>query len=141
MQPTYAPELKIVGAAIGGIIPNISLALGILHCKRKSWHRLTQTELYNKGERAYAIPPGILGISHDYKNLSKWLDENLEPKWEKEFRQGEHQCFTSNMMWENKDMDKYFKRGWKSVFDPLPNSVIQSACESTVSEPSSANLT
>jgi hypothetical protein len=28
MQPEYAPELQIVGAAMGGLIPNMSLALG-----------------------------------------------------------------------------------------------------------------
>jgi hypothetical protein len=29
MQPTYAPELKIAGMALGGLIPNITALLGM----------------------------------------------------------------------------------------------------------------
>jgi hypothetical protein len=68
-----------------------------------------------------------MGIAHDYKNLSKWIDDNLEPSMEAEFKKTLRQCFNSNDMYSNKDMGKYFKRGWNSVFDPIPGSIIKTA--------------
>jgi hypothetical protein len=84
-------------------------------------------ELYNKGNRSNFIPPGLLGMSHDYKNLSMWLDENLVPSTAAEFRKAESQCFDSNAMFSGRDIGKYFKGGWDSVFSPIPNSVVQAA--------------
>jgi hypothetical protein len=66
-----------------------------------------------------------MGIARDYRNLSKWLDENLEPATEAEFRKTARQCFNSNAMYSNQDMGKYFKRGWKSVFEPFPGDIIK----------------
>jgi len=108
LQPSYAPELKIAGAALGGLVPNMTLGLA----------------LYNKKERAKLSPPAILGLSHDYANLSKWLDDNLVPSLASEFRMAEKQCFDSNeKMFGHQDLGKYFKRGYNSLFDVVPNSV------------------
>jgi hypothetical protein len=88
---------------------------------------IIREELYNKNNRSYAIPPALLGIGHDYPNLTNWVNENLEPSLANEFKKTDHQCWDSNEMFTNQDIGKYFKRGWQSVFDPLPNSVVQSA--------------
>jgi hypothetical protein len=77
-------------------------------------------------------PPTILGLAHDYANLSIWLDENLIPEKAAEFRKAESQCFSSNEnVFENRDMGIFFKRGFKSlVQDPIPASVMREAGES-----------
>ena len=83
--------------------------------------------MYNKQERASYIPPGIIGISHDYPELAKWLDDNLIPSMAAEFRKAESQCFDGNDMYKYQDLGKYFKRGYNSLFDPIPNRIIQRA--------------
>lgn len=71
-------------------------------------------------------PSTIIGLSHDYPNLAKWLKENLNPLTEKEFRKAESQCLQSNIdLYAGKNMDKYFKRGYASILEPIPLSVIQ----------------
>jgi hypothetical protein len=72
-------------------------------------------------------PPTILGLSHDYANLSRWLDENLIPETAADFRRPEHSCFKSYYDYDNRDMGVYLKRGFKSIRDPVPNSVINNA--------------
>jgi hypothetical protein len=73
------------------------------------------------------MPPVLLGLSHDYSNLSKWLDENLVPEHAAEFRKAEKQCFSSNYEYEKRNMNMYFKRGVSSLLDPVPLSVFNSA--------------
>jgi hypothetical protein len=35
MQPTYAPELKIAGMALGGLIPNLTALLGSFNPRQR----------------------------------------------------------------------------------------------------------
>jgi hypothetical protein len=72
-------------------------------------------------------PPTILGLSHDYANLSKWLDDNLKPETAQEFRKPERTCFKNYYEFDNKDAGVYFKNGFKSIRDEVPNSVINNA--------------
>ena len=65
------------------------------------------------------LASALLGISHDFKNVSEWLSENLVPSLESEFRRAESQCLNSNTFYQQQDFGKYFKRGIKSLFDPL----------------------
>ncbi|KAF2663164.1 LIP-domain-containing protein [Microthyrium microscopicum] len=110
IQPDYAPELKIDGIAIGGLVPNMTAGLA----------------LYNKNDRSSFIPATLIGLSKDYKNLSMWLDENLIPEKAAELRKVESQCFDSNYnMFHSQDIGKYLKRGWDSIFDPVPRSVFE----------------
>jgi hypothetical protein len=93
-----------------------------------------EPELYNKGERAKLSPPAILGLSHDYPNMSTWVAENLKPELADEFRKTDSQCFDSNeRMFAYQDLGKYFKRGYQSLFDPVPKSVMFAACTNLVS--------
>lgn len=109
MHPTYAPELEIVGAAFGGLVPNISA--------------LFDQESYERGERAFLSPPVMLGLSHDYKNMSDWLADNLVPEKEAEYRQGDKRCVDGNKNFTNTDMGLYMKRGYESIHETIPQSV------------------
>jgi hypothetical protein len=60
--------------------------------------------------------------------MSNWLNENLVPELASEFRKAESQCFDSNeQLFAYQDLGKYFKRGYSSLFDPIPKSVVASA--------------
>jgi hypothetical protein len=72
-------------------------------------------------------PPTILGLSHEYANLSRWLDENLKPEMTSVFRSPEHSCFASYYELDNKDSGIYLKNGFQSIQDPVPASVIKYA--------------
>ena len=81
-------------------------------------------------------PPTILGLSHDYANLSRWLDGNLIPEKAAEFRKAESQCFSSNeQLFENRDLGVFLKNGMKSLIeDPIPSSVMREAGKLQVHE-------
>ena len=73
------------------------------------------------------IPITFLGLSHDYANLSKWLDNNLVPEHAAEFRLAEKQCFNSNYIFGDHPIERYLKGGQKSLLEPVPLSVLNSA--------------
>jgi hypothetical protein len=128
LQPTYAPDVKIAGAGLGGLVPNVTATIGMhsldvfTHC---AVNNTIAIEFFDQKERASFIPPSLLGMSHDYDNLKSWLKENLVPELEPEFRKTESQCFSSNTMYSNQSMGKYFKRGLKSLYDPVPRGVME----------------
>lgn len=110
MHPTYAPELEIAGAAFGGLVPNISA--------------LFEETTYEKGERAFLSPPTMLGLSHDYNNLSNWLTENLIPQKAAVYRMGDKRCVDGNKNYTNTDMGQYYKKGYAdSINNPIVKSV------------------
>jgi hypothetical protein len=112
MQPQYAPELKIAGAALGGLTPNIS-ALVALNSQ------LDQTQL--------AIP-SINGLANGYPNLTQWLNENLKESKKEKFWMASKQCLLSNSIYYGEDIGNYFKRGLDSyMYDAVPNSVLDQA--------------
>lgn len=113
MHPTYSPELKIAGAAIGGLIPNLSALL--------------ELDRYSKGERARFGPPVILGLSHDFANLSLWMNNSLVKSNEEEYRKAEHHCFDSNSLYSYQDLGKYYTKGYGALQESIPRSVIASA--------------
>lgn len=114
MHPTYAPELEIAGAAFGGLVPNIS--------------NLFEQEAYAKGERAFLSPPTMLGLAHDYKNLSAWLDESLVPETAAAYRLGDKRCVDGNKNFTNTDIGRYFKKGYA---DSVRNPIVQSIASLT----------
>ncbi|KAF2423431.1 LIP-domain-containing protein, partial [Tothia fuscella] len=110
LHPTYAPELKIAGAAFGGVVPNLTALL--------------ELPAYLNGSRSFAGPPTILGVAHDFKNLSNWLDENLVPSLAAQYKSGDDSCISGLKQFENQDMGQYFKRGYRSIYDAVPQSVL-----------------
>jgi hypothetical protein len=65
----------------------------------------------------------MLGLSHDYKNLSQWLDDNLVPAKAAAYRMGDKRCVNGNMNFSNTDMGQYMRRGYSSIHDNVVQSV------------------
>lgn len=82
LQPTYAPELKknIVGAAVGGVAPNITTVLTTI----------------NKGYFSGVIPSGVWGIANQYKTVRDVLDKHIQPKYKGRFFAARQNCFAIN---------------------------------------------
>ncbi len=64
LQPTYAPELQIAAAVVGGPVGNI---LNVLY-------------IVNKSVFAGLIPAGILGLGNEYPEAAALIDEQLLPE-------------------------------------------------------------
>lgn len=79
-KDTYAPELKILGAAVGGVVPNINTTLFAV----------------NKGGTAGLIASGMEGLSHEYKNLNDAMGTILVSKESKAFAAVNQRCLSAN---------------------------------------------
>jgi hypothetical protein len=88
---------------------------------------ILMAEAHNAAPWSMFGPPTLLGLAHDYPNMSKWIDDNLIPETASTFRIPEASCFVNYYGFDNKDTGVYFKRGFKSIFDPVPMSVIDNA--------------
>ncbi|TQV95461.1 secretory lipase [Cordyceps javanica] len=64
LQPCYAPELKILGAALGGTCPDI---LSVLYT-------------INKSVYAGLIGTGVVGLSNEYPEVASLIQEQLRPE-------------------------------------------------------------
>lgn len=80
IQPSYAPELKIAGAAIGGTTPNITNVVTSI----------------NKGPFAGLIPTGIQGLTTQYPELKAEVERLLKPEYRAKFEQTRHQCLLAD---------------------------------------------
>lgn len=89
LQPSYAPELVIAGAAVGGVVPNITTVV---------------TEINGKGN-AGLIPAGVLGLAHQYPELDAIVRQHILPQYKDEFYKAENQCLGANSNdFANKDI-------------------------------------
>jgi hypothetical protein len=79
----------------------------------------------NNGLHRLFAASSLLGLSHDYPELTTWLRDNLNPTFEAEFRKAEKQCIASDSIYIGKDIGKYFKRGLNALLDPIPQEVIK----------------
>lgn len=82
LQPTYAPELSIAGAALGGPVPYIGSALNTL----------------NKGPLAGLVPSGITGLGHAYPVIKSIIDEQLLPQYKQKFAKAAKQCLVADIV-------------------------------------------
>ena len=80
LQPTYAPELQIAGAAVGGTVPNITNVVTTI----------------NRGPFAGFIPTGVLGLSAQYPELKKVIDQHLKPQYVDKFHTVLNQCLVAD---------------------------------------------
>ncbi|GAB0138198.1 hypothetical protein EsDP_00006439 [Epichloe bromicola] len=80
LQPTYAPDLDIAGAAIGGIAPVLP----------------TIIKLTNRGPFAGLIASGLLGLANEYPSLAGTVQQHLRPKHRKKFEKARTQCLAAN---------------------------------------------
>ncbi|KAK2596660.1 hypothetical protein QQS21_006235 [Conoideocrella luteorostrata] len=81
LHPSYAPELNIVGAALGGTIPFLSSGLASL----------------NAGISAGLVAAGVLGLGYEYPEIRALIDKHLLPENREKFVKAEKQCFFSNV--------------------------------------------
>ncbi|KZZ92816.1 Lipase, secreted [Moelleriella libera RCEF 2490] len=82
LQPTYAPELKIAGAALGGVVPDILNAMNAM----------------NRHAAAGLIASGINGLANAYPELRKVISDQILPEYSEAFRQASKQCLVANII-------------------------------------------
>ncbi|KAL4983925.1 secretory lipase-domain-containing protein [Aspergillus falconensis] len=109
LQPSYAPELKIAGAALGGTVPQI----------------LPVIKASNKGIFTGLIPAGIQGLANEYPAAQQLIREAILPdKWA-EFNKTQELCLTGNII-EYLGKDVYSYVNDPNVFEsPLANSLTE----------------
>ncbi|EFR04774.1 lipase 1 [Nannizzia gypsea CBS 118893] len=94
LQPCYAPELKIAGAALGGTIPKVK----------------TVVQSTNKSVWAGLLPAGIYGLSKDYPLVNLVIENGLKPEKKKDFLRVADQCFVANILdFAYEDIFKYLQ--------------------------------
>lgn len=99
LHPTYAPELNIVGAALGGVVPSITTAL----------HSL------NKGFDAGIIVSGVIGLSNEYTDMQPILESYLVPHLRDKFMSAGKKCSGAvSLDFRMEDIFRYFKGGKES---------------------------
>ncbi|KAL6896530.1 secretory lipase domain-containing protein [Trichoderma evansii] len=81
LQPTYAPELKIAGAALGGTVPNITTVLSEI----------------NKSAFAGIIPAGIIGLANQYPQINSVIEDHVLPQYQPLFNKVRNQCLVADM--------------------------------------------
>lgn len=109
LQPSYAPELNLVGSAFGGIAPNRSnvLALGTIKTPFPG----------------FLIGP-MLGLAAAYPNMSSFLDAQLKPENASSFRRGLTDCL-GNAKFPAGVVADYFKNPKTAISDPVPVSLFK----------------
>lgn len=80
LHPTYAPELAIAGAAIGGTTPNITNVIATT----------------NRGPFAGLLPAGVQGLVRQYPALAAVVDRYLRPAHRAAFAQTRRQCLLAD---------------------------------------------
>lgn len=71
-------------------------------------------------------PVTLVGLSHDYRNLSTWLDAELNPDRAEEFWATEEYCIDGNAnVFTNSDTCQYFTRGCDGWSDEIPQTAIR----------------
>ncbi|KAK2748957.1 hypothetical protein FQN57_007240 [Myotisia sp. PD_48] len=99
LHQAYAPELNIVGAALGGIVPQITTTL----------------EALNEKFDAGIVVSGILGLSHEYPELRELLNTTLVTSTREKFMKAETQCSGANSLsFNHENIFKYFHGGQSS---------------------------
>jgi pimeloyl-ACP methyl ester carboxylesterase len=94
IQPTYASELKLLGAAMGGTPADLNAT----------------TNAVNKGPSAGLIPAGFLGLSQQYPDLNAYLQSQLLPATKATFNDAATQCLGADgTQFANQDIFSYFQ--------------------------------
>jgi hypothetical protein len=67
----------------------------------------------------------MLGLAHDYQNLSQWLSEHLRPDRAAQYRLGEESCISGYTNFTNQDLGQYFTNGYNVVYEKTPADVMR----------------
>ncbi|KAI9717969.1 MAG: hypothetical protein M1828_007061 [Chrysothrix sp. TS-e1954] len=104
LQHSYAPELNILGSAMGGLTPNVtSVAMSV-----------------NKHADAGLVASGILGLAAAYPNISTFINSSFtSPADKTKFYQAKKNCLVQESLEDqNQDIFGYFKEGSGILTDP-----------------------
>jgi hypothetical protein len=82
LQPTYAPELNIAGAALGGTVPQI---LPVVYAT-------------NEGLFTGLIPSGIQGLANEYPSAAQLIADNVLPSKAAAFNKTQSLCLTGDII-------------------------------------------
>ncbi|KAI9309105.1 putative secretory lipase [Cunninghamella echinulata] len=108
LKESYAPELNIIGAVIGGTPANLNSTLSKLDGGPYSGFALA----------------GINGLANQYKDASKYLDSILKPNKKNEFYKANDLCLAQLLpQYPFKDMSSYFTRA-DYLNDPIADKVL-----------------
>lgn len=117
-QPRYAPELKIAGAALGGVAGGAGQSI------------VKSIEFLNKSPVAGFIPISLIGFAAQSPSIQAMLDEYLKPEYRDLFYLPKHQCLEANgKTFSNQDILAMFKDS--SFLYNLSDQVDQSRVENT----------
>ncbi|KAF9885687.1 hypothetical protein FE257_012669 [Aspergillus nanangensis] len=107
---TYAPELNIVGAALGGLEPNVSASI----------------EYVNSGPNSYLIPMALNGLAMGYPNMSQYIDQHLVSSTAATFRIPLTECLNSyQSTFSGQNIFDYFDNGMGLLTDLVPSSIYE----------------
>lgn len=107
LQPTYAPELKIYGAALGGTVPNITSVMLTI----------------NKGPDVGLMPAGLLGMAKEFPEMAQAVNKYLKPEYKAAFEKTLSQCQGANSkQFENQDVVGMLKDGF--ISDPVVRRIV-----------------
>ncbi|KAB2099142.1 Lipase A [Alternaria gaisen] len=103
LQSSYAPELKFVGAAIGGVTPNVQNVYGTI----------------NHGPFAGIAAAALLGMANAFKDFQTALTNQLIPAKAAEFYQAGQNCFYGDVvLFAGQNISSYFYDGDNIVLEP-----------------------
>ncbi|PHH85513.1 hypothetical protein CDD83_306 [Cordyceps sp. RAO-2017] len=83
LQPSYAPELRLAGAAVGGVMGDLADAFS-------PFSTLDETPY------AWLIPIAFLGAAIERPWLRELIDKHLKPGNRQHFYSAQHQCVDAN---------------------------------------------
>ncbi|CAH2355460.1 putative lipase 1 [[Candida] railenensis] len=108
LHPSYAPELNILGAAMGGIPVNV-----------------THVALNNMGTIwAGFIFTAINGLSHEYPELGEFVKEKVYPSKYKQFTNTDNLCLIETIpLYLFQTWDDYLEEGSDVLYDPIVKNV------------------
>jgi hypothetical protein len=110
LQPTYAPELDISGAALGGTPSDLNATVYAV----------------NGGPFAGLIPSGILGLSQQYSDLDKYVQEHLIPSKKATFNKAADQCIIQDALdFAFQDVFDYFDVKDKVFDSPIAKKALE----------------
>lgn len=110
LRSSYAPELNIAGAALGGLTPNVAEVVHTI----------------NQGPFAGLAPAGIRGLAAAYPELADYLNEHLVPWKRGYFDRVLSQCTISDALdFVFQDIFSYFDNGEAILTDDIPLAVIK----------------
>lgn len=109
-KDSYAPELNIAAAAVGGFVVNLTASF----------------EVTNGASEFGYVPAAIVGLSREYNEIADVLHQKLRPETESEFYDVEHECGTTYLtQYANQNISTYLEGGVDGLLTPEVLNVLQ----------------